>query len=173
MPRTVSAPLQAKFDGVVSSLFYLLQINASSVMRWSNGGDFDSMSVPWAEVDFDITDLSWDGNALVSANLKAQNFDNALASIFLNENLADVTVEIWQVDRDVPADPQKLGTLVMDDTTIGLTFIKTKLVASQSARAKSPRRRVDAQNGFKYPLPKGTQIVWGNETYIVGEEGNG
>lgn len=167
MPRSISAALQTKFDAPVTQVFYLLQLNGSQIVRWSNGGDVTVLGVPWVNMDFEIDGLEWRGGALVSGHLRAQNLDNALGGLFLNEPMADVTVDIHQVERNVLSDPQYLGTLVMDDSTINLDFLEAALVSSQSASAKSPRRRVDASNGFHYALPKGTQIAWGNEIFIL------
>jgi hypothetical protein len=168
MPRPISGALQTAFNATITSVVYLVQINGSQIIRWNNGDDTLIVSgVPWIAFDFTLDGLEWNGGSLVGGRLRAQNLDNTLGALFANESMADVTIDIYQVEKSALADPQSLGTLVMDDTTIGLDFLDAKLVSTQSANAKSPRRRVDVYNGFKFALPKGTQIAWGNEIFIL------
>jgi hypothetical protein len=172
MPRLIPATLQTRFDQVITQIFYLIQINADLVMRWSNGGSVDvSISaggvVPWADLDFEVTGLKWEAGALISGRLRAANHGNELGSAFLNADMADVTIDIYQVDREVLDHPQYLGQLVFDDTTINPDYIDSRLISNQSAYAKGPRRRVDVYNGFKYALPRGSKIPWGTTTFIL------
>lgn len=173
MPRSVSVALQSRLASAITDFFYLIQINASQVLRWSNGGEVTVSGVIWTNVDFKLDGFDWEGGAQIPGRLRAQNFDNALGAFFMNEAMADVTVDVYQVERTVLTDPQYLGRWVLDDTNIGLDFLETALMSSQSANATSPRRTVDTFNGFFYALPVGTQIPWGNEIFILGANNNG
>lgn len=168
MPRTITSTLQAKFDTPLTYVYYLVQINGSQILRWANGGTDPVVSgVPWSTVDFEVSGLKWSGGSLVSANLRAQNFDNAVAAFLINETVSDITVDIFQIEGSVLADPQALGTLVMDDAHVSPDYMEVTLISSQAANAMSPRRLVDVFNGFKFALPIGTKIPWGDEIFIL------
>jgi hypothetical protein len=170
--RAVSTGLQAELDKTVTRIGYLLQINGSEIRRWSNLGDTTYLAVPWAGVDFDISGLRWDTDRDPDCTLKVSNLDSAVAAWFMLEQLQDVTVDIYQFAPAALADGDAsyLAKFVFDSCQIKLDVLEARLVAYSSLYAYSPRRRVDSSNGFNFALPKGTQVTWGNEVYIVEPE---
>lgn len=172
MPRAISTGLATELAKTVTRVGYLLQINGSEIRRWSNLGDVTYLGVPWADVDFEITGLRWDADRDPECQLRMNNLDSAAAAWFLLEPLADVTVDLYQFAAGALADgdaPQ-IARFVFDGMTVRLATLEARLTAQSSLYSYSPRRRVDSSNGFSYALPKGTQITWGNEVFIVEPE---
>lgn len=172
MPQPISSALATAFAGPVTQPGYLIQINGSQILRWSTLGALTYNGVPWVDQDLDVQGLKWDPTQDPSAKLRIQNMDNAIGAFFMLEQLVDVTVDIYQIARGAltAGDAVYLARLVIDECTIGLDSIDVSLVGSASMNALSPRRRVDAVNGFSFALPVGTQIAWGSEIFIL-EEG--
>lgn len=173
MPQTISSALATAFAGPVTQPGYLVQINASQILRWSTLGNITYNGVPWTNQDFEVRGLKWDPTQDPVAKLRVQNLDGAIGAFFMLEQLVDVTVDIWQVAAGVlgAGDAAQMPRMVIDDCAIGLDWIEIGLVGYASMNAMSPRRRVEAASGFSYALPPGTQIAWGNEIFIL-EEGN-
>lgn len=170
MPRSISSALQTVYNSAVGQPLYLIQINCSQILRWSSGGDVTVGGVPWVAMDFNITGLGWSAGSPSAARLIVKNLDNAVAGLFLNENMADAVLEVYLCDRAALTDPQDLGAYVFDDVKITLEQMEAGLVSTQSAYAKSPRRYINSLFGFNYGLPRGTQIAWGNEIFVVEPE---
>lgn len=174
MPRTISTGLATEFAKVVTQPGYLVQINASQIRRWSTFGDIVYQGVPWISMDFEVLGLQWDPDKDLQCTLTVQNLDSAIAAWILLESLADVTVDIYQFAAGALADgdaPQ-LARMVFDSCQVKLDQMNANLVQQSSLFAFSPRRRVDVPNGFSYALPKGSQIAWGNEIYVVEPDTN-
>lgn len=172
MPRTITAALAVELAKTVTSVGYLIQINASQILRWSNLGDVTYLGVPWVDVDFAIEGLSWDSDRDPECSLQIQNLDNAIAALFLNEAMADVTVDLYQFARGALAsgDASQLARFVLGNTKIKLDKLEVPLIGQSSLSEFSPRRRIDQVNGFYFALPRGTQLVWENEILIAEPE---
>ena len=169
MPRTITSALQTELSKQITSVGYLMQINGSQILRWTDIGDVTYNSVPWVGVDMDITGLKLDPDRDPECDLSVQNLDSAVAALFLTEAMADVTVDLYQFARGALAtgDAAYMFKLVFDSMQIKVDRLTAHLSAYSSLYAFSPRRRVEVSTGFSYALPRGTQIAWGNEIFIV------
>lgn len=172
MPRSISAALQAELDKTVTQVGYLVQWNTAPLLRWSNLGDLDWASVPWVDFDFTVEGLRFDQERELECTIRTQNLDNAIAGQFLGTQMADVTVDLYQLARGALAagDPVKLATFAVDSCEIGLAVLEARLVSVASLYAFSPRRRVDLANGFAYALQQGAQVAWENEIFVFEED---
>ncbi len=174
--RSVSAGMQTELDKRITRLGYLLQINASQTLRWSNRGAVTYNGVPWIPVDFELEGLQFRPDADPKASLKVQNLDDTVGALFLTEPMADATIDVYQFTPNAltAGDAVYLVKMVFDKVTIGLDSLAAQLAAFSSVYQFSPRRRVDAYNGFKFALPPGTVLAWGNEQFVLkGEDSNG
>lgn len=173
MPRTVSSGLQTELNKPITSVGYLLQINASITMRWSNIGDVTYQGVPWTGVDLVISGLKWDPDRDPECSISVQNLDSAVAALFQTEAMADVTVDLYQFARGAltSGDAVQLARFVFDGRVqIKVDRIEAHLAAQSSLYSFAPRRRVEVSTGFSYALPRGTQIAFGTETLITEQQ---
>lgn len=175
--RTITSALQTEFDETVTSVFYLIQITGTQILRWSNGhgDDITFQGVPWIDMDFDITGLSFDPDKDPECGIKVNNMDGAVAAFLRTEPIAECIIDIYQMARGATADDDipMLVRMVFGDCEIGPDFLSGSLLGYASRYAFSPRRRVDPYNGFNFALPRGTKIVWGTETFILEPIDNG
>lgn len=176
MPRKVSIGFQTELSKQVTQLGYLVQITTSQVMRWSNMGAQTYKGVPWIDVDFTIEGLSFRPDQDPRCTLRVQNLDNVAGALFLNEDMADAVIDIYQFSPNalVDGDAPMLVRMVFDGVTIGLETVEAQLQSFSSVNSFSPRRRVDSYGGFNHALPPGTIISWENEQFeLVEDQSNG
>lgn len=175
MPRDTSAAFDAEIDKPITAVGYLMQINASQTLRWCDIGDQTYMGFPWVDVDMEIKGLRWEIDRDVEFSFEVSNLDNAVAAIFLTEQMADVTVDLWQFARGALADGDAvhIARCVIDSCRIKPDRMEASCSGQASMSAFSPRRRIDSTNGFKFALPRGTVIQWGGETFVTEQEENG
>lgn len=172
MPKSISVALQAELDKTVTSIGYLVQWNMAPIIRWSDLGDITWNSLIWVSADFKITGLRFDPEKDLEATISIQNLDNTIGALFLTTQMADVTVDIYQVSRGALAvvDVVKLGSFAVDKSEIKIDRVIVQLVAMSSLYSFSPRRRIDPYNGFNYAMPSGSVIIWENEIATVEHE---
>jgi hypothetical protein len=176
MPRPLSGPLVTALAQVITGVGYLVQWNMAGNPRWSDIGDLTWNSVVWAATDFTVSGLTWDVDIDQSCTIKVSNVGNAAGALFLGQNMADVTVDLYQYERSATAsgDIAKLVQLAVDSVEIALDAVTIRLIAQSSMNAMSPRLPIDPANGFKFGMAAGKVIPWGNEVFnIQSEDANG
>lgn len=173
MPRTIGGGRTVAAARVVTDPGYLLQFNLDDgIQRMSNLGDIDWNGAIWPGVDFMISGLTWQPDQDITATLTIQNLDSVASNEFLNEQLSDVLVDIYEFDAGQvgPDDVPKIAQLAIDKCRAGLKNVTIALLGQSSLTLWCPRQTIDAANGFKFAMPAGTQIPWGQEIFVIEED---
>lgn len=170
MPRVISTALQAEFDKQITRVGYLVQVNVSPVLRWCNVGSVSWSGFTWNAYDFDLRGVGGSTERVAQPTLKVQNLDSAAAQVFMTADMSTLTLDVYQIAPSATAagDAVRVGKYFVGYCEIGTDALDVRLVPEVLLDAFSPRRKIDSGAGFKYALPEGTQIAWGNEVYFVG-----
>lgn len=177
MTRSISSALATELAKTITTVGYLVEIGLSSVRRWSTIGQVTWNSQTWLDVDFVIEGLSFDPDSPLTGTLTVQNLaapageSVRAAEIFLDSAVipANVPVTVYQFAAGALAagDVPNLAVMAIGGIEFSHQSVQIALEESKGAAAFSPRRRVNATNGFKFATPSDQVIVWENEIFVT------
>jgi hypothetical protein len=156
--RGLSSALAAALGGPVQRPAVLVEIDFSTVRRWSSMG-----TVTWSGHTWTAQDLRVDGllvEALrVSGTVVLGNADGAAGALALEEGVQDKRVRIWGFDAAATA----LADVVWLCDAVAATAQVSERDVRIGLRHKgefvtAPRAQVLPGNGFTHLLPSGTVL---------------
>lgn len=180
MRSDISAALSAHFANPTTQVGYLMTVNASITYHWSNIGTVNyrlpgqAVTTQFTDAPFTISGLSFSPDTDPACTVAFDNHDNTIGALFQNEFISDVIVDIYQFGRNCLyyGDAPYLAQMAVDGFQCSWDSVQFSLVSFATSFAMSPRRRIDASNGFANALPPNVQIPWENEIMILTPDPN-
>jgi len=164
MSRTLPSSISTAVAQPVTQPGYLIQIDATSTLRYSTRATLTYDSQTWTGgARVDRLNTARGGVAAVAL----PNADNALSALILADALTDKRTRIWAIYGDGPTDATLMFDGVVDGSdAIGVLECIINLADNGSARSSIPDVVIGPPLA-NHLVPPGTQINWGNTIYTV------
>lgn len=165
--RTLSADLISRHAGAVQQPAWLVEIAFSSVLRLSS---FDTVTVigqTWTVADINVEGVRINGMS-ISGSLVFGNADDLFASYVLGEGVGGRAISIYGYDA---AETDNEDVVHVIDCVGGEASVTAEkiIIALRDAKdfSYSPRKFINAANGFTQLIPAGKSIKINGQTYII------
>lgn len=167
--RTLSPALITELGLTITRPGYLVEIGLALPVRLSTLGDIAWHGANWMAANLKVAGITQDGKGSSKATLTLGNTDNAFGAAILNEGIADRLVRIWAIYAGATDSSDTLQVFggVGDDAEIAPDKVTIQLVEQANRTAYSPRRFINAANGFTHLQPAGTKIAVNGEVFIL------
>lgn len=169
MAALQTSAAQAAAAGPCTRPLFLVEIQWSTVLRLSTGGDVTWSGYAWSgALPLTVSGITAAGTVGQGGQLRIGNHSGAAGALAL-QGLDDVPVRIWHAHADAlaDADPMLVFEGVADGVTVGTASVDITLSALPSARSHSPSLIIGPAAGFNVLLPPGARVVAGQQTYII------
>lgn len=169
MTRDVSAALAARLLANNTAPAYLLELSfVTATVRYCTYGTLDWNALTWLGKNFSITGLGTGASPVITIF----DEDAAIRTLLLHASnpggLADRPIKIWHGDADaLIGSPQGDPVLLFNGVGGASSWARGRAtIKCARANAKStlcPRTRMNAETGYNYLAPKGTEVQWGDK----------
>jgi hypothetical protein len=167
--RTLSSPTSTAVAKTITQPGYLVELDFSTVQRFSSRGDVSWNSFTWLNNNVVVGQLQEAPNGSVQLALAIGNADLAFGAVCLNEAPQEKTVTVWAFYEGATAsgDPVQIFSGVIDGCDISEAMVNLQLRDLNSRTLFIPRRRATPATGFNHLLPSGRVIQFGGVRYEI------
>lgn len=167
--RTLSSALITELGLTRTRPGYLVELNYSTVLRFSSMGNISWGSYVWAGANILVSNLSQDGKGFSTSSLSVGNTDSVMGALVLNEKANSKLVRIWTCYAGATAadDPVQEFYGVTDGAEIFPEKVQFQLVSQHNQTLESPRVFISQLTGFSFLKPAGSIVSVGGETFTL------
>lgn len=175
MSRELSPATVTRTSATVTEPGFLFRLAMpSQTLRLSSRGDvtyrgelYVARGMRWSGIEIDAETGAQSGSVAIA------DADSSVSAIVLNDGVADRAASVWKFYGDGPTInvgdviPVFTGAGDAAQWNIDAALVTITLSDAGGLAQFSPRRYITRQEGFNVLPPASTQIVWGNEKFIL------
>lgn len=165
--RTVSTKTNTALGQPVTQPVVLVELHFSTILRYSSRQQLTWDNKTWGKGRLSGFALSEKESGGIDGTVNIVNNDGVITSFVFNEGASGREVNIWYLYGDSPYvldDALQVFSGIIDGVDIGdLAQIN---IISDGLIQWTPRIAF-SQDRFSHMQPKGSQVTWGNEKFIL------
>lgn len=165
--KTVSSSLQAKLGAVVTQPGYLVELQFSTLIRYSSRGDVTWNGNIFANYDVKVDSRQINAKGGAECRISIGNSDLTFSALMLNEDPQDKPVRVWKFYEGATfvADPIEVFSGVVDSVDFAHDAVSLNLSQGNAGTMFIPKGRITREAGFLRLSPAGRIIQFAGQKF--------